>query len=244
MATALLAASCAGSDPQSIGGDTDQGEDTSAPVADDEPTATSEPEPDEDVADLDVAHGFTTGTNSIGTRYTSAGALITNPNESQAAYDVQILFNLLGPDGTVLDSSSETVYYVAPGETVPSAPLQIGFDLGDEPTELEVQATGEFRDDEGPQGVFGGEMRILEFVSGQLTSREFGPELDAQVRNTSDEVAEFASWTCVYQQDGEIVGGDASGISDRIPSGTTVQFGTSVSLDIEADDVQCRIVVD
>ncbi len=253
MVAALLAASCGGSDPQSIGGDTAQDQDTSAsgtsedePAAtsEDEPAATSEPEAAEDVADLEVRHGFSTGINSIDTRYTSAGALVTNPNESQAAYDVQILFNLIGPDGTVLDSSSETVYYIAPGETVPSAPLQIGFDLDVEPTELEVQATGEFREDDGPQGLFGGDMHILEFVSGELTASDFGTELDAQVRNTSDEVAEFASWTCVYQQGGEIVGGDTSAITDRIPPGTTVQFGTSVSLDIQADDIQCRIVVD
>lgn len=253
MVAALLAASCAESDPQFIGGDTARDQDTSASAntddesaatSEDEPAATSEPEAAEDVADLEVGYGFSTGINSIGTRHTSAGALVTNPNKSQAAYDVQILFNLIGPDGTVLDSSSDRVYYIAPGETVPSAPLLIGFDLEQEPTELEVQATGEFREDDGPQGLFGGDLRVLEFVSGELRAGDYGTSLDAQVRNTSDEVAEVASWTCVYQQGGEIVGGDTSAIVDRIPPGSTVQFGTSLSVDIQADDIQCRIVDD
>jgi hypothetical protein len=36
--------------------------------------------------------------------------------------------------GDVLDSATETVTYIGPGETVPVAPLQIGFDLKEEPT--------------------------------------------------------------------------------------------------------------
>ena len=79
-----------------------------------------------DARDLKVESGFTSGVDPFNTRYTLAGARVTNPNADYAAYDVQVLFNLLGKDGQVLDSQTETVAYVGPNESVPVAPLQIG----------------------------------------------------------------------------------------------------------------------
>lgn len=235
----LAMGACTDSDSELIGadpGETDgQSRDSENGSGADENAAEGEP--------LQVESGFTSETSSTGTRNTSAGALVTNPNSDLAGYSVQALFNLKAEDGAVLDSASPTVSYIAPGETVPVAPLQIGFDIETEPTTLEVLATGEFGEDEGPSGPFGGELLVLEFVGGTVRSTQFGTELDAQVRNPHDQVAETAAWDCVFLSGEEIVGGSPSAIVDRIPPGATVQFGTPLSVDIQADDVQCRIVV-
>ncbi len=194
--------------------------------------------------DLEVESGFTSGVDSIDTRYTLAGARVTNPNADVAAYDVQVLFNLLGKDGQVLDSQTETVAYVGPNESVPVAPLQIGFDLKVEPTDLEVQVVGDFSDDEGPRGSLGGDGAILDFKGGQVTQSDFGPELSAQVTNTTDAVAEFASWACIYVNGKKIVGGSSSSIVDPIPPGTTVEFGEPLSVELAVKKIQCRVVTD
>ncbi|WGX98087.1 hypothetical protein [Nocardioides sp. L-11A] len=195
--------------------------------------------------DFVVTSGFTTGEDSIGTRYTSAGARLTNPNRDLAAYDVQVLFNLVGSNGDVLDTTSETVYYVAPGETVPVAPLQIGFEAPEVPAELQVQVVGEFVKDEGPRGAFGGEGAILDFVGGKINKGEYGNELTAQVKNLTEVVVELPEWDCIYLRGDKIVGGSSSTITDPIPPGTTVQFGESLSPDsLMAPTVECRVVAD
>ncbi|MBM0124769.1 hypothetical protein [Pimelobacter simplex] len=201
--------------------------------------------PAAEAEDFVVVSGFTTGEDSIGTRYTSAGARLTNPNNDRAAYDVQVLFNLVGPDGNILDTTSETVYYVGPGETVPVAPLQIGFDASTAPTELQVQVVGEFVEDEGPKGAFGGEGAILEFVGGKIKKGEYGNELSAQVKNPTEVVIQLPEWDCIYLQGDKVVGGSSSTIVDPVPPGTTVQFGESLSPDsLMAPTVECRVVGD
>jgi hypothetical protein len=203
-------------------------------------TTTTEPEPEPD--ELVIEAGFSSSVSSIGTRSTSAGALVTNPNADLAAYEVEVLFNLLDAEGNIVDSASDRAGYIAPGETVPAAPLQIGFDLDVEPADVEVHVTGEFRDDEGPQDLFGGDLAVLTVLSAEVRQTEFGPELDGQIRNDTDETIEFAFGSCVFLSDGTIVGGESAGTSDRIPPDVTVNFGAHVSVDLEADEVLCRIV--
>lgn len=248
LAAAVLAvglAGCAGGSdgdsPKVIGSDGGAEESESEGEEEDD-----EVEDEEPAQDFVVASGFTTGEDSIGTRYTTAGAKLTNPNADLAAYEVQVLFNLIGADGDVLDSSTETVYYVGPGETVPVAPLQIGFDQKEEPTELQVQVIGEFVEDEGPKGSFGGEAALLEVKAAEIVKGDYGDqELSAQVSNPTDQVVEYPEWDCVYSQGKKIVGGQSSSIIDPIPPGSTVQFSDYVSVDgLKVSKVECRVVVD
>jgi hypothetical protein len=193
--------------------------------------------------ELQVTSGMTSGVDSIGTRYTSAGALVTNPNEGLAAYDVQVLFNLMDGAGTVLDTDSTTIPYLPPGATVPAVPLQIGFDLATEPASIEVLVNGDLREDEGWDGV---EFAIgagidLEVAGAAITPGSFGSELTAQVTNPSpDLAAELATWDCVFTSGGTIVGGETSGISDNIPPGATVSLNHPLTLEVAADEVICR----
>jgi hypothetical protein len=199
--------------------------------------------PSDDAQDFKVESGFTSGTDSIGTNYNSAGALLTNPNPNLAAYGAQVLFNLVGPNGDVLDSATETVTYIGPGETVPVAPLQIGFDLRDEPTKLEVQVVGDFTDDEGPKDTFSDEMSVLTVKSTEITDSNYGRELSAQVTNQTDEVVTDATWDCIYLNGKKIVGGASSSIIDPIPPGSTVQFNDPISIDdMPAKSATCRVL--
>lgn len=241
-------AGCSSDDPQSAGPEVIGSNGSSEDPSEDEGAETSE-EPDAtDVAepkDFALESGFTTGTDSIGTRYTSAGARLTNPNEDLAAYDVQVLFNLIGGNGDVLDSTTETLAYVAPGETVPVAPLQIGFDLTVKPTKLEVQAIGEFSDDAGPKGMLSDDAAVLKFEGAEVIRGDYGNEFSARVTNTTDAVVEYPSWHCIYLEGKKIVGGSSSTIIDPIPPGTTVQFGETLSVDgLLPESVKCRVFAD
>lgn len=232
---ALSSCSATDGDPEVLGSDEAGTADSSEQEKDSESS---------DAQNLEVRSGFTSGVDSIGTRYVSAGALITNPNPDRAAYDVSVLFNLVAKSGDVLDSSSENVTYIGPGATVPVAPLQIGFDVEGTPAKLEVSVTGNFSDDDGPKGLFGGDAAILEFKSGSLRKSDFGTELSAQVSNNTEAVADDTSWDCVYLQGNKIVGGSRSSILDAIPPGGTVQFGESLTLDLVAQRVECRVIAE
>ena len=195
--------------------------------------------------DFAVESGFTTGTDSIGTRYTTAGARLTNPNTDLAAYDVQVLFNLLGDNGDVLDTTTERVAYVGPGEAVPVAPLQIGFDLKIEPTKLEVQVIGEFVEDAGPKGELSDEGAVLTVEGVEAVRGDYGNEFSARVTNTTDTVVEYPSWDCIFIDGKKIVGGASSTIVDPIPPGTTVQFGETFSIErLLPKSFECRVLAD
>ncbi|MEZ5237762.1 MAG: FxLYD domain-containing protein [Microthrixaceae bacterium] len=76
---------------------------------------------------------------------TTVGALVTNPNESLAAYGVTVVFNLLDADGNAIDTDSTEVAYLPAGATVPVTPLSIGYDTPTEPAEMRPStSSGDF----------------------------------------------------------------------------------------------------
>lgn len=243
LSAAALSAAVAGcasvsGDEEVIGSDTVSTDESLPAEAD-----AAEESPSDDVEDFGVESGFSSGTDSIGTKYNSAGALLTNPNPDLAAYGAQVLFNLVGSGGDVLDTTTETVSYIGPGETVPVGPLQIGFDLKEKPTKLEVQVVGDFTDDEGPKDAFGDEMSVLAVKKTEITQSDYGRELSGQVTNQTDEVVTDANWDCVYLNGKKIVGGASSSILDPIPPGSTVQFSDSISVDdMPAKSATCRVL--
>ena len=193
--------------------------------------------------DLTAEAGQTSGTDSIGTRYTSAGALVTNPNTTWAAYDVSVVFNLVGPGGEVLDTETARVPYIPPGATVPVAPLQIGFDIPVAPAGVTVDLTSRLAEDDGWDGVefMTGDGIELQVSGATIHSGDYYDRIAFTATNPGTEVAEFASWTCAFRRDGVIVGGESSSISDPIVPGGSVQAEGGVSLQgIDAHEVICR----
>lgn len=197
----------------------------------------------EKAKDLTVDSGFTSGVNSIETLYTTAGALVTNPNDSLAAYDVTVVFNLLDADGGVMDTDSKRVPYIPAGATVPVAPLQIGFDLAEEPADLSVDIAGKFGSDEGWDGVdfLLGEGVDLEVEDAKLVTGDSRDRVEFIVTNPSEVVAERASWACVFQNGDNIVGGDSSSVSDPVVPNGKVKVDAGIRVEgVEADEVTCR----
>lgn len=231
--------------PEVIGRDNSSGTTAVAfdPDADSTEGGASGPTDAEDAQELTTEADMTSGLDSIGTRHTSAGALVTNPNGNLAAYDVEVLFNLVSANGTVLDSEGVDVAYIPAFSTVPVASsVTFGFDQAEEPASVEVAVTGGFAEDTGWDGAdFLLEDGIdLEVTGAAITAGGSGKELTAQVTNPSDTVAELSFWHCVFKNGGTIVGGDSSTISDRIPPGATVAISSFLSLDLTADEVICR----
>ena len=236
--TAALAGCSGGSEDNDVLGSDKASSGSSSDAGGDDPDGSSA-----EAAEFEVESGFTSGKDSINTVHASAGARLTNPSTDQAAYGVQVLFNLIGPGDAVLDSTTETVSYIGPGETVPVAPLQIGFDLEQEPTGLEVHVVGELSDDEGPKDSFASEMSVLDVKDAKVVASDFGRELDAQVSNPTAEVVTDANWDCIYLDGDKIVGGQSSAIVDPIPPGATVQFSDYLSIDdMVVKDVECRVL--
>lgn len=245
VATVLLAG-CTDSDRELIGStDTTS---TVAPVDENEnaapeaakATTTTTIEPPRQ--DLTVVAGMSSSVDSIGTRYTTAGALVTNPNPGVAAYEVTAVFNLLSATGAILDTDSVNVPYIPANTTVPVAPLQIGFDIPDEPTSVDVNIAGEFGRDRGWEGVEfsmqeGFDLTVSDAV---VTPDDWGNQLSFTATNPSGSVSEWGSWDCIMKQAGAIVGGQSSGISDPIVPGGSVRVDSHLSVDVLADEVICR----
>jgi len=216
----------------------------STEVVDDgaETTTTAAPED----APLVVEQGMTSGLNSIGTRHTSVGAVLTNPNTHVAAYGVDVVFNLKDAAGTVIDTDSAMVNYIPAGGRRIIAPLQIGFDIPAEPASVEVVAiVGDFAEDNGPEGnpaIFSMPEQELTVLSATLQPDTFGTYVVGQVSNPGTEVAKFSSIDCALRAGGVIVGGVSGGISDSIVPGGTISFKASPGhYPANTDAVECQI---
>jgi hypothetical protein len=184
--------------------------------------------------------------NPLGTRHSSAGAVLTNPN-AEAAYGVEVTFDLKDAGGAVLDSARETVPYLpAHGHRI-VAPLQVGFDLGVEPASLEVAThVREFAEDVGPEG--GDDIMRrpdgarLEVVRAGFVDGEYLSKVTGQVLNLTADVARYSSVHCVLRSDDGIVGGAASGISAPIVPGGTIAFESMLaSPPDDVDTVDCEV---
>lgn len=246
MLIAALATGCSVSDRQDIGGSGTSsasngvGETSTTEATGETPGGPAEEKP----KDLTSEVGMTSGVDSIGIRYTSAGALVTNPNEGLAAYNVTVVFNLLDAAGTVVDTDSTNIDYIPAGATVPVVPLQIGFDLDTEPADVTVEVVGEFGEDAGWDGVdfLMGDGIDLEVHDPRVQPGEFGDTLSFTVTNpSSDSVAEFGTWSCVFQASGGVTGGESSGIPDPIVPGGTVRVDAPLSaVPSVVETITCR----
>lgn len=253
LAVLALTAGCSSDDePEGIfQGSSESSDDTKSTTLDDitattdaeeETTTTTAPEP----VDLTIEAGMFSEINSIGTRNSAAGVVLTNPN-AEAAYDVDVVFNLVDGAGTVMDTASANVDYLAPGGRAIVAPLQIGFDIPSEPVRVDVTAiVGDFREDEGYDGVeFSmSEGIVLEVVSVEVQRGQYGDtRIGGQVRNPSDQLAEFASIDCIARAGGVIVGGWSTSLTDPVAPGGIIAFNVGARpLSPSADTAECQII--
>ena len=207
-------------------------------------TSAGPPEPAE-TRQLDVEAGMSTEVNAMGTRHTSAGAVVTNPNV-QAAYGVEVAFHLKDATGATVDTATERVNYL-PGRTSRIvAPLELGFGLAVEPTGVEVETNvTEFAPDTGPAS--GGdpfrrpEGARLEVVGPELVNEEYVSKVTGQIVNPTADVARFPSLHCVLRSEKGIAGGASTGLSDQVGAGGALAFDTLMTFAPDGvDDVDCE----
>jgi hypothetical protein len=196
--------------------------------------------------ELAVESGFASWLDSIGTRHSSAGAVVTNPNGGQAAYDVTAVFNLVDATGKVLDTESVRLPYIPAGGRVLAAPSLIGFNVNAEPSGVNVTAIGDFKKDTGRSGAesFSLNKGIDLTVTGvEIQHDQYSSKVVGQAMNPSSEIVKYASVTCVYRAGGTIVGGTATTIPDPIAPGATVAFNAgSGDLPPTAETAECTAV--
>ena len=229
VSTSESPANAAAPTAEKAAGDTDRGS-----------AAPAQPE----TVDLEVEQGMTSALDTIGNRYTSVGAVLTNPN-TEAAYGVQVVFNLKDAAGSVIDTQNERIDYVAAGGKRLVAPAFIGFNTPTEPTSVEVVTVVEaFAEDKGPAGspaVLSVPQTELTVVAAAIQGNQYATKVAGQLSNPGAEVAEFSTVHCVLRAGGILVGGVFGGVGAPLVPGGTVAFDALVStLPAGADAVECQ----
>ena len=216
------------------------------PVPTADAAASTAPPGPEHAPTLEVEAGMSSELNGVGTRHTSAGAVLRNPH-AEAAYGVDVEFNLKDPSGAVLDSATETVNYLPAHGSRIVAPLQIGFDVaGDAESVQVVTRVREFAPDVGPSG---GEDIFrrpdgarLDVVDATLRADDYVSRVAGLVVNLTGDVAQFASLHCVLRADEDIVGGTSTGLTTPIPPGATASFESLLTVTPDGvDEVDCEV---
>ncbi len=190
-------------------------------------TEASGPEPT--VADLTVESGFSTGLSSLGTRFTSAAAVITNA-ASRAACDVQVEFTIADAAGTVIDTRTEKLPVVAAATTTVVVPNALGGGKPDEPATLDVKVT------EVASFATGDTCDTASTVAKGITLATADSALDADqkyvrgtVSNPTETDADLTVVSCVFRgADKAIVGGEKTMVRDAIAAGASVDFKVRV----------------
>ncbi len=226
--TLTLAAGCAGSDStaNSSPATTAAGAATTAAAPADTAAATTDaPGPAPTADALTVESGFSTGLSSLGSRFTSAGAVVTNTS-AQTACGVQVQFNLLDAKGAAIDTQTRTIRVAAPKAAVPVVPNAMGGGKPDEPATLTVKvlAVDSF--------TAGDTCDIPAAVAKGVTLPTSAVTLDADLKyirgtvtNSTDAQVETSALDCILRgADGAIVGGEKKAILDPIASGADLAF--------------------
>lgn len=166
--------------------------------------------------------GYSTGVSSLGTRFNSAGAVITNTS-TQLACGVKVEFALLDAAGALIDTKVETVAFIPAGAAANVAPSSLGGGSETEPGSMELAVT----DVRGFTTAATCDPSILQ----GLTLATADVTIDAltyirgSIENSNDTAAEKTLVDCVLRDAaGAIVGGDKTVVRDAVDAGATAEF--------------------
>jgi hypothetical protein len=194
-------------------------------------------------ADFVIEAGFSASESLIGDVAT-AGATVTN-NGATSACNVSVQFSYLDGAGAPIDTTTELVEFIRPGERHIVAPFFFGFDIA-APTSLSVEIVDVESFVESTDITACGTFTIgaginLEVVSAEIQRDEFFSTITGQVANPTDQLVEFASLHCLLLSGGAIFGGTSTVIGDPITPGGTVAFEAFPEVIPEAvDTAECQ----
>jgi len=155
--------------------------------------------------EFDVRVGLSNDDSSY-SRSSNAGAFITNRNEDDAAYEVEVMFNFTDESGAILDTEIAYLPYIPPGGTAPAAVTRYIDGDGESAAAVDVSVSARLRSDDGlaAAGVVPLEIEPPQFEENALG----GTSLKLLVANRStDGTSEYSSGACVGSKGGEVVGG-------------------------------------
>jgi hypothetical protein len=227
--TLTLAAGCGGSDStanSTATTDAAGAATTAAGTADTADTAAPStdatgPAPTADA--LTVESGFSTGLSSLGTRFTSVGAVVTNTSD-RTACGVQVEFTILDAKGTALETQTRTVHVAAPKAAVPVVPNAMGGGKPDEPTKLDVKVVGVDSFATGDTCDVAAASSVTLATTGVTVDADL-KYIRGTVSNPTAAPTGSTAMDCVLRAaDGTIAGGDKKTIVDPIAPGAEVAF--------------------
>ncbi len=170
-----------------------------------------------------VESGFSTGVSDLGTRYTSAGAVVTNTSD-QTACGIEIEFDLLDATGASIDSRTETLLVAGAGAWVPVVPKAIGAGKDAEPTSLKVAVLSvkSYSASETCDGTSSVALGVALPAADAALDADL-KYITAAVSNPTDAAVEKSTVDCAMRDaGGAIVGGEQKAINDPIEAGASL----------------------
>lgn len=174
---------------------------------------------------LTIESGYSSGLNAMGTRYTSAGAVITN-TAAVTACGVKVEFVILDAAGAVLDTNAEALHRVAPGAALPLSSGGLGDGRPDEPASFTATIVGV--DSFDPAGGCAGSSTTAQGLTLAATDSRIDTGVEiitGNLRNPTDTVAEQVVIECVLRDAfGAIIGGDSGSVRGSVAPGGDTAF--------------------
>lgn len=174
---------------------------------------------------LTIESGYSSGLNTMGTRYTSAGAVITN-TAAVTACGVKVEFSILDAAGAVLDTNAEEMHRVPAGAALPLSTSGIGDGRADEPASFTATIVGV--DSFDPAGACGGSSTTAQGITLTATDARIDTAVEfitGNLRNDTDTIAERAVIECVLRDAfGAIIGGDSGSVRGSVAPGGDTAF--------------------
>ena len=170
-----------------------------------------------------VESGYSINDNGMGNVYVYYGATINNPNTDKAASFPTITVTAKGEDGSIIATEDQTLFYIAPEDTVSFGSL---IDCnGKVPTTVEITPSC----NDFVPGDSDGVIKSSDFVISNTSeiSGEYGDtSYTGEIENIGDNEADMVAVTVILKNNGQIVYGDTTYV-DGLTAGLKKPFEIS-----------------
>lgn len=213
---ALSFVACSGSDDASKdNADTSQGGNSVSSNVEEDSS-----EPDDIVL---VESGYSVKDNGMGNVYVYYGATLNNPNKNEAASFPTITITAKGEDGSIIATQDQTLFYLAPEDTVSFGSL---VDCnGKVPASVEITPSCK----DFVPGDSDGVIKSSDFIISNTTeiSGEYGnTSYTGEIENVGNNDADMVAVTVILKNNGQIVYGTTTFV-DGVTSGMKKPFEIS-----------------
>lgn len=176
-----------------------------------------------------VDSGYSVITNSYdNSKYINYAVQITNPNESYAIQFPEIHITAKGTDGSILSTDSQTLYFIAAGDTYYYAGMTRSYQ-GDMPGSVEITVDNSDNNAISQQG---SDIVLSRDLAVSNTS-DTADSTTGEITNNSTVDLSTAAVIVVFKKGDQLVGGDETYINN-LNSGSTAAFQISKYMGVSA----------